>query len=248
MDWRDKVLVMAASAGAGPIARAKGSDGECRELDPGRASRGVARVQRLLLTPLWWREGGGGIGFDDTPTLLLLPRPVLNLLDGVDVLGLALRFTQMLKGWQFLWDSFDQRLLSRSKWVMQRVLLSEARFKVPPHEPEEASSARFRGERGACDEIEEVELQGEMKLRQSRSILIQDEDEVDWIGAWHAQRPEALDRGWFLLVLTRSLENRLQPRRILELLRRIRVLMSLETRYGVISAELGTHFGEDWTG
>jgi len=85
----------------------------------------------------------------------------------------------------------------------------------------------------------------EVKLGDFTRRVADQEEEVDGIGAGDLCRLDVLEGRWLGAVFGTSLEDRLESRRILQLLVGVWILAGLKRGDGVVGTELGSHLGED---
>lgn len=84
-----------------------------------------------------------------------------------------------------------------------------------------------------------------MRFRYLRSELRQYKDQIHRIGARNRHGLDFVKGVGLVRIFGGTLQDRLQPGCILQLLVCDRILMSLETGYSVVCPQLGAHFGED---
>jgi hypothetical protein len=135
--------------------------------------------------------------------------------------------------------------LSRAKGIALGRLLGEVALEIPPHEPQKGRRPALAAQVGAHDKVEEVARREKVQLGDLGGILREDKDEVDGVGARNRGLHDLVDGARLLLVLGGALEDRLEARRVLQLLVGIRVLVRLQRRDRVVGPQLGAHLGEE---
>lgn len=137
-------------------------------------------------------------------------------------------------------------MLSASEWILLGRLGGEIALQVIPDQPKEGLGSASTAQRGSHHQIEKVSRGKEVGFGDFRSILRQDKDEVHWIGPRYRMGLDFLQRAWLVGVFGSSFQDGLQPRCILKLFVRVRILMGLQRRDRVVCPELSSHFGENW--
>jgi hypothetical protein len=208
------------------------------------------RTLTLLVRPLGSRHHRRHVARQDGYALLALDLAKVLLVHRIDILERLCLGRQELKGRALErvvgGDGVVCRAeLSRTERIALGRLLGEVALEVPPHEPQKGRRAALAAKIGAHDEVEEVARREEVQLGDLGRILREHEDEVDGVGAGNRGLHDLVDGARLLLILGGALEDRLEARRVLQLLVGVRVLVRLQRGDRVVRPQLGAHLGEE---